>query len=46
LNGIILKGEVRHIRQIKIGKETAYIMAKNNDSTAVLKISNFKKLFF
>jgi enediyne biosynthesis protein E4 len=43
LNGIILKGEVRHIRQIKIGNETAYIMAKNNDSTVVLKFSNLKK---
>ena len=37
LNGLIIKGEVRHIRPIKIGKEFAYILAKNNSNTEVIK---------
>jgi hypothetical protein len=43
LNGVIVKGEVRHIRQIKIASELAYILAKNNDSTMVIKFSAPKK---
>ncbi len=39
LNGVIVKGEVRHIRRIKIGGQTAYILAKNNDHALVLKFS-------
>ncbi|MBP6025108.1 VCBS repeat-containing protein [Ferruginibacter sp.] len=37
LNGLILKGEARHIRPIKIGNQPAYVVAKNNDSAAVIK---------
>jgi enediyne biosynthesis protein E4 len=37
LNGIILKGEARHIRPIKIANQPAYVVAKNNDSAAVIK---------
>ncbi len=43
LNGIIMKGEVRHIKQIKISSQTAYVLAKNNDSVTVLKFADFKK---
>jgi hypothetical protein len=32
----VIKGEVRHIREIKIGKKQAYILARNNDSTMVI----------
>ncbi len=40
LHGLIVKGEVRHISPIKIGKNTAFVLAKNNDSTAVIKFKN------
>ncbi len=40
MNGLIIKGEVRRIRTLKIGNELTYILAKNNDTAAVL---NFLK---
>ncbi len=40
LNGVIIKGQVRHISSIKIGKSDAIIMARNNDS---LKVIRFKQ---
>jgi len=43
LNGLVIRGEVRHIRPIKIADHTAYIMAKNNDSAVVLKFTSAKK---
>ena len=39
LNGIILKGEVRQVQPIKIAKQPAFILAKNNDSVVVLKFA-------
>ena len=36
LNGMYIKGEVRHILPIKIKNEQAYILVKNNDSTKVI----------
>ncbi len=35
-NGLSIKGQVRHIRPITIGRQQAYILAKNNDSTQVI----------
>jgi len=40
LNGVIVKGEVRHIRRVKIGNQLAYILAKNNDNAVVLKFTD------
>jgi enediyne biosynthesis protein E4 len=37
MKGLIIKGEVRRIRTLKIGKELTYILAKNNDNAAVLR---------
>jgi enediyne biosynthesis protein E4 len=37
MNGLVIKGEVRRIRSLKIGNELTYILAKNNDTAAVLK---------
>ncbi|MEJ7587775.1 MAG: VCBS repeat-containing protein [Ferruginibacter sp.] len=39
LNGVIIKGEVRHIRHLKIGDQPAFVLAKNNDSTMVFKFA-------
>lgn len=36
LNGLQIKGQVRHIREINIGNKKAYILARNNDSTMVI----------
>ena len=36
MNGLIIKGEVRHIMPIMISHKPAYILAKNNDSLKVI----------
>jgi hypothetical protein len=35
--GVLIKGQARHIQPIQIGGRTAYILAKNNDSTMVIR---------
>ncbi|HEY8660313.1 MAG TPA: VCBS repeat-containing protein [Hanamia sp.] len=42
INGLEIKGQVRHIKKIKIGKEEAYILARNNDSVMVIKFADNK----
>jgi hypothetical protein len=37
LNGIAIKGQARRIREISINRKKAYILAKNNDSTMVIR---------
>lgn len=37
LNGLTIKGQVRHIRKITIAKKEAFILARNNDSTMVIR---------
>lgn len=39
LHGKPIKGEARHIRPIQINKEACGIIARNNDSTIVLRLS-------
>jgi len=36
LNGLQIKGQVRHIGEIQIGQKKAYILVKNNDTTQVI----------
>jgi len=40
INGLSIKGQVRHIRNIHIAGKEAFIVARNNDSTMVIQ---FKK---
>jgi len=40
INGLQVKGQVRHIKNISIGKEKAYILVRNNDSAMVIKSVN------
>ncbi len=40
INGLQVKGQVRYISKINIGKKEAYILARNNDSAMVIQ---FKK---
>ncbi|MCU7552586.1 VCBS repeat-containing protein [Chitinophagaceae bacterium LB-8] len=36
LNGVILKGQVRHIRKLTLANKEAYVLVQNNDSVKVL----------
>jgi len=36
INGLQVKGQVRHVRRISIAGQDAFILAKNNDSTRVI----------
>jgi hypothetical protein len=40
LNGLAVKGQVRHIKPITIAKKQAFILARNNDSTLIIQFSN------
>ena len=42
INGLQVKGQVRHIKKINIGNQEAYILVKNNDSAMVIKFSGNK----
>jgi len=37
LNGLSIRGQVRHIAPIQLNKETAYFLALNNDSARVIR---------
>jgi len=37
LNGLTIKGQVRHVLPVTIGMQKAYILAKNDDTTMVIK---------
>jgi len=40
INGLQLKGQVRHISKINIGKQEAYVVARNNDSAMIIRFKN------
>lgn len=40
INGLQIKGQTRHIRNINIRKKDAFVLARNNDSTMVIRIGN------
>ena len=42
LNGLVVKGQVRHILPINIGGSTDYILVKNNDSTRIIQFGDKK----
>jgi hypothetical protein len=37
INGVTIKGQVRHIREMHIQKKPAYILVRNNDSTEIIQ---------
>lgn len=37
VNGVKITGQIRRIRRIRIGEQTAYLLARNNDSLAVIR---------
>ena len=40
INGLQIKGQIRHIKPIVIGKEQAFVIARNSDSAMVIKFKN------
>jgi enediyne biosynthesis protein E4 len=38
-NGLLIKGQVRRVQKIDLGKKEAYILARNNDSVMVVRFS-------
>jgi hypothetical protein len=40
LNGLQIKGQIRHIKSIHIGKQEAYVIARNSDSAIMVKFKN------
>jgi hypothetical protein len=40
LNGIQVRGQVRHIRKIELAGKEAFILVRNDDSTRVIRFSN------
>jgi hypothetical protein len=40
LNGLIIKGQVRRIKKIRINKREAFILARNNDSAMVVSFNS------
>jgi enediyne biosynthesis protein E4 len=40
LNGVVIKGQVKHIKKINIAGQEAYIIARNNDSLMVIKFQD------
>jgi len=43
INGLTIKGQVRHISKIRIAGKEAFILARNNDSTMVIRFSDRPK---
>ena len=42
INGLAVKGQVRHILPVTIGKQPAFIFARNSDSAMVIKFKDRK----
>jgi enediyne biosynthesis protein E4 len=40
INGLNIKGQVRHVSKIDIGKSHAFVLAKNNDSLQVIRFKD------
>jgi enediyne biosynthesis protein E4 len=40
LNGLVVKGQVRHIQPITINHQQAFVLAKNDDSTMIIKFNS------
>ncbi len=40
LNGLAIKGQVRHIRKIEIAGKPSYILVKNNDSARIIRFED------
>jgi enediyne biosynthesis protein E4 len=39
MNGLVLKGQVRHLAELTIGSKKALLAVRNNDSTVVFRFA-------
>jgi enediyne biosynthesis protein E4 len=37
INGLSIKGQVRHIKPVTVAKQQAYILVRNSDSTMIIR---------
>jgi hypothetical protein len=40
LNGLAIKGQTRHIRELNIAGKKSYVLVRNNDSTMVIRFAD------
>ena len=40
MNGVVAKGETRHIQKVNVKGEEAYVLARNDDSAMVIKFND------
>jgi hypothetical protein len=40
LNGLVIKGQTRHLKKIRVGKKEAFILARNNNSTMIIRFKD------
>lgn len=43
LNGLAIKGQVRHVQSVSVNKRPAYLLARNNDSVKVVRFNTNKR---
>jgi hypothetical protein len=43
INGVQVKGQVRHIRPVTVDKRPSFLMARNNDSAMIISFREQKK---
>jgi hypothetical protein len=43
INGVQVKGQVRHIRPLAVNRRPAFILARNNDTAMVISFKDIKK---
>jgi hypothetical protein len=43
INGLVIKGQTRHIRKIEINKQEAFVLVRNSDSAMVIRINETGK---
>jgi hypothetical protein len=43
INGVQVKGQVRHIRELTVNRRPAFILARNNDTAMVISFKDVKK---
>ena len=43
LNGVVVRGQVRRMKKMRLGKQEAFVLAQNNDSARVIQFQSFQK---
>jgi hypothetical protein len=43
LNGVVVRGQVRRMKKLRLGKQETFVLAQNNDSARVIQFQSFQK---